>query len=172
MKSNKNWFTGITTLQALKIRYKELAKAYHPDLNPDAGDEAMQQINAQYDALADRLSKVSADGCTEATEQEQRTAQDVAAAYRDIIVRIINLEGLEIELCGSWLWVSGNTRTHKDALKAAGFWWSSKKSMWYWRPAEEGTRHNRRSHSMQYIRERYGSALIVGNGTQRLAIAD
>lgn len=42
----KNWFTGCTTLQALKERYKTLAKAYHPDLNPEAGDEAMQQINA------------------------------------------------------------------------------------------------------------------------------
>ena len=47
----KNWFTGCTTMQALKERYKTLAKAYHPDLNPEAGDEAMQQINAQYDEL-------------------------------------------------------------------------------------------------------------------------
>ena len=66
----KNWFTGCTTLQALKERYKTLAKAYHPDLNPEAGDEAMQQINAQYDELVAKLSRVSSDGRTEATEQE------------------------------------------------------------------------------------------------------
>lgn len=168
----KNWFEGVTTMQALKIRYKELAKAYHPDLNPEAGDEAMQQINAQYDALAARLSKIAADGCTEATAQERKTAQDVAAAYRAVIVKIINLEGLNIELCGSWLWVSGDTRMHKDALKAAGLWWSAKKLMWYWRPEEAGARHNRRSHSMQYIRERYGSAKITAAGdAEHLALA-
>ena len=171
----KNYFDGVTTMQALKARYKELAKMYHPDLHPDMGDAIMQQVNAQYDELAARFAKVAPDGRTQATEQEQQTAQDVAAAYREIIVKLLNLDGIEIELCGLWLWISGETRKHKDAIKAAGCYWSAKKSMWYWRPAEAQRRHNRRSHSMEYIRERYGSAKIIGSAdsdrTDRYAIA-
>lgn len=49
MSNGTKWFTGCTTLQALKERYKTMAKAYHPDLNPEAGDEAMQQIKRSID---------------------------------------------------------------------------------------------------------------------------
>ena len=94
----KNWFTGCATLDAAKARYKELAKRYHPDINPEAGDEAMQQINAEYDEIIKRLSRVASDGCTQATEQEQRTAQQVAQEYRAIILAIIHLDGLNVEL--------------------------------------------------------------------------
>ena len=71
-------------------------------------------------------------------EQAEQARAD-ADAYRAVIMQIIRLAGLEIELCGAWLWVSGETRAHKDALKAAGLRWSAKKSMWYWRPAEAGS---------------------------------
>jgi len=40
---------------------------------------------------------------------------------------------LTIEIVGTWIWVSGNTRPQKQALKAAGFFWSHEKKMWYWR---------------------------------------
>lgn len=156
----KNWFEGCNTLQALKERYKELAKAYHPDLNPDAGDEAMQQINAQYDELVKRLSRVSSDGRTEATEQEARNAQDLAMAYRAVIAQIINLAGVNIELCGAWLWVSGDTYANRDALKAAGLRYASKKKMWYWRPEEAACHKSRRNTTMGDIRRKYGSDRI------------
>lgn len=160
----KNWFTGCTTLQALKERYKSLAKSYHPDLNPDAGDEAMQQINAQYDELVKKLSRVSADGRTEATEQEARDAADLAMAYREVIAKIIHLSGLNIELCGAWLWVSGETYANREALKAAGLRYASKKQMWYWRPEEAACHRSRRGATMADIRRKYGSDSIKSDG--------
>lgn len=160
----KNWFTGCETLQALKERYKTLAKAYHPDLNPDAGDEAMQQINAQYDELVKKLSRVSADGRTEATEQEARNAADMATAYREVIAKIIHLAGINIELCGSWLWVSGETYANREALKDEGLRYASKKQMWYWRPEEAACYKSRRGATMADIRTKYGSERIKSDG--------
>ena len=160
----KNWFTGCTTLQALKERYKTLAKAYHPDLNPEAGDEAMQQINAQYDELVAKLSRVSSDGRTEATEQEARNAADLATAYREVIAKIIHLSGLSIELCGAWLWVSGETYANREALKAAGLRYASKKQMWYWRPEEAACPRSRRGATMADICTKYGSERIKSDG--------
>ena len=98
-----NYFAGCNDLNALKARYRELAKMYHPDLHPEMGDDAMKAINAEYDELAARLSRVSSDGRTEATEEEARAAQDVAEAFRAAVYAIIHLDGLNIELCGAWL---------------------------------------------------------------------
>lgn len=35
---------------------------------------------------------------------------------------------------GCCIWVSGNTKPHRDILKALGFRWAPKKSAWYWKP--------------------------------------
>lgn len=156
----KNWFNGCNDLQMLKERYKELAKAYHPDLNPDAGDETMQQINAQYDELVKRFARVASDGRTEATAEETRSAADLAMQYREIIAQIIKLSGLNIELCSAWLWVSGDTYEHREALKAAGLRFASKKKMWYWRPEEAACHKSRRNATMSDIRRKYGSERI------------
>lgn len=160
----KNWYAGCTTLDALKDRYKTLAKTYHPDINPDAGDEIMQQINAQYDEMVKRLSRVAADGRTEATEQEARDAATMAQAYREVIARIIHLAGLEIELCGAWLWISGETYANREVLKAAGCRYASKKKMWYWRPDEAACHRSRRGATMADIRTKYGSDRIKSGG--------
>lgn len=174
MSNGTKWFTGCASLDAAKARYKELAKRYHPDINPEAGDEAMQQINAEYDEVVKRLSRVSSDGCTQATEQEARDAQDVAEAFRAAVLAIIHLRGIQIELCGSWLWVSGDTYQHREALKAAGYRWASKKQMWYWRPEEAACPHHRRGASMADIRTKYGSERIKSdpNGDRPRQIAD
>lgn len=164
-----NYFEGCTTLDALKARYRIMAKELHPDLHPELGDEPMKELNAQFDALSVKLSRVAADGRTEATAEQAQQARADADAYRAVVMQIIQLEGLEIELCGSWLWVSGETRAHKDALKAAGLRWSAKKAMWYWRPAEAARRFNRHNHSIDYIRNKYGSVAINAASRQDIA---
>lgn len=35
---------------------------------------------------------------------------------------------------GCCIWVSGNTKPHRDILKALGFRWAPKKCAWYWKP--------------------------------------
>lgn len=168
MKTIK-YFSGCADLQALKARYRDLAKMYHPDLHPELGDEIMKAINAEYDEMTARLAHVAPDGCTEATAEEARNAADMAAAYRDAVYKIIRLDGLTIELCGAWLWVSGDTYKHRNALKSAGYRWASKKSMWYWRPEEAACGHSRRRQDMAEIRAKYGSERVTGSFRPALA---
>lgn len=131
----------------------------------------MQQINAQYDELVKRFSRVSSDGRTEATAEEARSAADLAMQYRAIIARIIKLAGINIELCGAWLWVSGDTYTNREALKAAGLKYANKKKMWYWRPEEAACHKSRRGATMSDIRRKYGSERIkVSANGFRLAL--
>ena len=50
----KNYFEGCTTLDALKARYRIMAKELHPDLHPELGDEPMKELNAQFERLSER----------------------------------------------------------------------------------------------------------------------
>lgn len=163
------YFAGCTDIQTLKARYRELAKAHHPDLHPEEGDEVMKAINAEYDEMVKRFSRVAPDGRTEATADQARSAEDMATAYREAVYKIIHLDGLEIELCGAWLWVGGDTYKHRDALNAAGYRYASKKQMWYWRPDEAACGHSRRRQDMDDIRAKYGSERVAGSYRYALA---
>ena len=67
------------------------------------------------------------------------------------------MDGLEIELCGRWLWIGGNTREHKEALKALGCKWSKNKMLWSWHHEEAGRKWRRGNYTMGDIRRKYGS---------------
>ena len=48
------FFAGVTSELALKKRYKDLIKIYHPD-NISGDTNTIQEINREYDELKDRL---------------------------------------------------------------------------------------------------------------------
>ena len=142
----KNFFENCRTLDELKAEYRRLARIYHPDMGGDT--ETMQQINAQYEATFNRLNGSSAQPKTE-----------TAAEFIAVIDALMKLRSITVELCGSWLWISGDTRAVKEQLKAAGCRWASKKSMWYWHPADWKPA-NRKTATMEHIRQKYGSKII------------
>lgn len=49
------FFKGVGNVLALKKRYKELSKIYHPD-NMDGDTEAIQEINREYHQLKEKFS--------------------------------------------------------------------------------------------------------------------
>jgi hypothetical protein len=143
MATGSKWFQA-TNIDELKKEYRTLAKKHHPDTGGDTA--TMQAINAEYDKL---FKLYNTDG-----------KHDISDGYRAVIDKIIGLDGIEIEICGSWIWVSGDTKQHKDIFKAAGFWWASKKLMWYWRPEESKTKFHNKPVDMDRIRRSYGSEVI------------
>ena len=135
------------TLGELKSAYRAAAKQYHPDVN-EHGLELMKVINCAYEFLKKNLSKWSFDQATNDTP-----LTEILQEKFDAIKHFI---GIETEVCGSWLWVSGDTKRYKEQLKEAGFRWARKKVQWYWRP--EGYRkRSRRVFSMDEIRNTFGS---------------
>ena len=115
-------FNHCKTLDELKKAYKAAAMKHHPDVG--GSTVAMQQINAAYaqrfEYLKGRQNTEAAADTTGKTHATTESAGDFVA----IIDALLRLDGLEIELCGRWLWIGGNTRQHKEALKAAGCRWS------------------------------------------------
>ena len=155
------YFTNIHTLDELKKEYRRLAMLHHPDVGGDP--EVMKAINNEHDALFEQLKKQH-----NASADEYHQTTETAEEFRDIIEKLLTLDGLEIELCGSWLWIGGETMKHKEALKAAGCRWSSKKKLWYWHHAEDGHKWHRGNQSMSEIRRKYGSQTFRNGGGARL----
>ena len=144
------FFKNVNSLDELKKEYRRLVMINHPD---HGGDTAtMQAINAEHDALFEALKAKH-----NAEHDEDHQTTETPEEFREIIEALLRMDGVEVELCGSWLWIGGNTRAHKDDLKAAGCRWSSSKKLWYWRHAEDAHRWHRGRSTIGQIRTKYGS---------------
>lgn len=151
------YFAGVHTLNELKAAYRRLALQHHPDRGGDL--EAMKAINAEHDALFDELKRRH-----NAAAGTQHQTTETAAEFREIVEKLLALDGLEVELCGAWLWIGGNTRAHKEALKAMGCCWCSKKKLWSWHHTEDGRTYRKGGSTMDQIRAKYGSTTFDRRG--------
>ena len=151
------YFAQCKNLEELKKEFRRLAMIHHPDRGGDV--ETMKQINADHDAAFEILKKRHNESADE-FHQTTETAEE----FRDIIAALLKLDGLTVELCGCWLWIGGNTREHKEELKAAGCRWSNNKKMWYWHHIEEGSKWHRGKRTMSEIRTKYGSQVFTADG--------
>ena len=154
-----NYFSGITTLKVLKMRYRELCKLNHPDLGGSTA--IMQEINAQYERM---LARVHDDKGENLNEESINIEKDLM----NIINKIVALKGLIIEVTGRWIWVTGQTYQVKDYLKGLGFFWAHKKAAWYWRPSDAKV-YNRHPLPLEVIRAKYGTISIGTVDRQALA---
>ena len=165
------YFTNIKTVEELKKQYFALAKKYHPD-TANGSKEIMQEINAEYEALFPRYKDIHQSIKVDSPEDTYTAAQETAETAHDfitIISMLLNLGGLDIELCGRWLWIGGNTKEHKEALKALGCKWSKTKALWSWHYPEDSTRNFRKKGTeMSEIRAKYGSLRFSRDEAQLL----
>lgn len=144
------YFINCHTLDDLKREYRRLTMIHHPDRGGDTA--TMQAINAEHDEVFEHLKRQHN---AQADESHQTT--ETPEEFRNIIAILLQLDGLEVELCGCWLWIGGDTRNHRESLKAAGCRWSSSKKLWYWRHQEDGAHWSRGKRTMSQIRTKYGS---------------
>lgn len=154
--NNLKWFSNPETLEELKKQYKKLAIKHHPDMGGTQSD--MQEINAEYDSLFNRLKNThkSAAGETYTSKTETTETPD---EFKDIINSLIALEGITIEICGSWLWITGDTYPHRKVLKELHFRFSKNKSAWYYHTADYRKTSNKQF-TLNQIRDLYGSETI------------
>jgi len=140
----------VLTSEITKKAYRKAAQHYHPDRNP-AGLEMMKLVNAAYEVLKDFSGKLE-------SSLNEAVNTHYGEKINEALNAIIGL-GLDIEICGAWVWVSGNTKPHEERLKEASFRWSSKKFRWYFRPEDYKPRPHK-AWSMEKIKAAYGSKII------------
>lgn len=154
-------FENISNLDELKKAYRTAAMKHHPDHGGSTED--MQRINADYDEAFTRIKSAR----NRAAEADQTGAtkpvHEMPEEFRAVLMALLSIPDIVIELCGSWVWVSGETQAHKAEIKAAGCFWAAKKKMWYWRCAKDA-HHGKSGASMSDIRRKYGSERITSDG--------
>lgn len=140
------------TIEELKKAYKVLCLKHHPDLG--GSNENMKQVNAEYEKLFNAIKS----GLSE--DELKKNYHNLHDGYREVLDNIITLP-LVIELVGSWLWISGKTYEHAEALRQAGFKFSKSKKMWFWYSGVDKNKKFRSSKkSMDEIRNTYGYSRI------------
>jgi hypothetical protein len=142
----------ISDLDSLKKEYFKLAKKYHPDAGGTT--QQFQQLQAEYEKL---LKKILS-GSSLNTEQKQNEVE-IDQAIRDIIDALVNVQNIDVEIVGKWLWVGGNTYPVRTILKGAGLTFIKKAGVPYW--VYKGTESKGRGNmSIEEIKAKYGSHKI------------
>lgn len=145
------YFKDCSSLDEVKAVFKTLAKQFHPDCGGDTA--TMQAINVEY---AYACAKVIKDG--NLTAQEAEEGIRLSEEYRAIIERLIPIPGIQIEVVGNWIWVTGATFPARKELKDAGLYFASKKVAWYYRSDEHDMKGGKKT--LDEIRAKYGSERI------------
>lgn len=152
------YFINIDNIDELKIEYKKLAVKLHPDNGGDTAE--FQVMQAEFIQLFEELKQAHNKTVEESGKGFKNNESPIE--YADVIDKLLRIDGIIIELCGSWLWISGNTKQYKEELKKIGCKYASKKQMWYYH-LEKYKTNNKKKLSIEEIREKYGSKKIENN---------
>lgn len=156
------YFKNCTTKEECKKMYKKLAFKHHPDRGGNV--DTMKEINNEFDWIMKN-------GIFKSAKAKKDTKKDYdfsTSQFKDIISALVRLDGLEIEITGCFIWVTGNTYPQKDIIKSLGFRYSKNKKAWYIAPAEyfAQKRSYKKSYSMNDIRNKYGSTRFESEGNK------
>lgn len=165
------WFKGCKTIEDVKKTYRKLTMQYHPDLNKDTDTTAvMAEINNEYEKAFERFKNVHAASDNSNNAESDTSGYSTAETpemFKDIINGLIHCDGVQIDIVGSWVWLTGNTFEHKDTIKNLGFKWASKKKAWYWHADEYKSR--RSNMTLDEIKNKYGCQSVKTSKQLRLA---
>lgn len=157
------YFRNVNTLEELRKQYKELLKQYHPD-NANGSTEATQEINAEYDRLFKQLKNKHESKQTDNRNNAQSNYNanmydwENDKALREVLEKIINFSGVDIEIIGQWVWVF-NSYEYRKELKELGFKYASNKKAWYFH-TEAFRKKGKKALSINDIRNYYGSTKV------------
>jgi len=132
-------FKGIEGLNEAKRVYRNLAKQLHPDVGGNT--ELFKILNQVYNQILEHGINFFSD-------------EKFDLELEKVISKILHFENLIIEVIGSWIWLSGETKSIKEELKEIGFRWRSKKKMWSY--GEMKGKRNHKEQNMDSIKSKYG----------------
>lgn len=159
------YFSLVTTLEELKKEYRKLCFELHPDRNLDKDTtQEFQQMQNEYEKKFDEVKNVFRNSKGETYTKENN---EVPEEFEEIINSIIYMDGVEIDIIGSWLWLSGNTKAYKDQIKELNFKWSSNKLAWYYHTGVYKKR-SKKKFNLDELKEMFESSKV--NNKTRLAL--
>lgn len=93
-------------------------------------------------------------------KKNNELTEDQVQELMNKIVQLKQLPDLVVDLMGSWLWVSGETKKNKEELKKLGCRWSKSKGSWYWHLDIDTHRWYRGRRTLIEIEAKYGKQTL------------
>ena len=166
-----NFFYGCKTSGEVRTRYDELSRVFNPTKSKEP-NEMMNTIRDEYDMLMIVFRDAM---LAEAVKEKATVPEKVDEARKEkasLSEKIAELQGkidptgLHLEICGTWLWVTGKTYLVKDTLKELGFRYSANKLSWYYRQFDPKLGIDHRSSNqepipLEMIREKFGTNVVA-----------
>lgn len=155
MPTATKYFDHLSTVEDIKAEYRRLAKQHHPDLGGDTA--TMQDINNQYLEALQNCDGQTSTG-SDKKEHTYYYNEDLEKMIMEVIDKLLTLKMADVDiiLIGTWVWIKGDTKPHKEDLKGLKCRWHGKRKCWYW-----ASPNRRRSFStngsLSDLAEKYGS---------------
>lgn len=153
------YFKHFDGINELKVQFRDLSMKYHPDVG---GDEAtFKEMLNEYEGLLEEALKQ--------TYHESKVSDEleVDEQMRQMIDKIIHLEGIVIEIIGNWMWVSGETYPYRKFFKEIGLKFAGKKKVWYWKPYKY-RKQSKKHYSMDKLREEFSVTQVETKQANKL----
>jgi len=147
--------TESKTLYFAECKTAEDCKAKFVELESTLKGKAKTAMLDQFKTAFNKLKSTHA---TKEGKLYEKATEETAEDFASLIIKLAKVKGVSVEICGSWIWVSGDTKPVKDTLKDLGFWFSAKKSAWY---NNGGLAHKKsKNYTLDEIRSMWGSEAV------------
>lgn len=148
----KKYFVDCGSLDEIKIKYKSYVEKYLPRKEYRGNKRLIRSIDKEYRSIRtlDSFSKVN------------NLIKLDYTNFQFLIRELIEM-GLDIEMCGKWLFVHGSAGENENELLALGFRFSPSIGTWCYRPFGFDV-PDLESLNMEYIRRTFGSDKQALNG--------
>ncbi len=146
------------SMETLRAAYRLQALEIHPDKHNESEADhwtaEFKVLQAEYEDILSRRSREQ--------WEEDRSSYGLEKSLQDMIDKALRIPKIHIELCGCWLWISGDTYMSRMRLKVAGFKYSKKKERWYWGMTMVSGKKKKKSRhkDMKSIYKAYGREVI------------
>lgn len=126
-----NEFEQCSNISELKKKYIELVRKFHPDKGGNL--EICKLVNTLYSQFANKIKDIHEHAKSDRGDNfdfaESAENVEIDDKLKDVIFTLSSLP-LDLEICGSWLWVTGRTWLFSKQLKALGCIFASRKKAW------------------------------------------
>ena len=138
------YFTDCECIEDVKKLYYDIAVKEQPF-------DSFSEYEAAYSRLKNTHRNVNG-----VIYESKKSSSETASDYAEIIDSIIHFVNCEVEIIGSWVWVSGNAWVYREILKDLGFRRNSNKNAWAYHD-EPYRKRQGRNVSMDDLRGKFSS---------------
>jgi len=120
-KNVRTAFANVETIGELRGVYLEQFLKYK-------NSHYTNQLNALYIEKFDEVKE-----CRRTLKGKiyRKPTEETASFFLNAVNTIKGLDGINCEMSGDWMWVTGETKKVKESLKMAGCTYSAKRQAWY-----------------------------------------